>query len=169
MQPKSLASWLEELGWILAAPLLALLLTVLVTLPSGAQPLTTLEVLIMGGLGSMSKFGQVLSVFVPLLFCSAGLLIPFTARLWNIGIEGQVILGAIFCTCALMPVTEGGPAHIALALGAGMALPEASILANYAAGYVVGQVGTATVGPRELREALTTLRQPDVERWLEIQ
>ena len=120
MQPKSLASWLEELGWILAAPLLALLLTVLVTLPSGAQPLTTLEVLIMGGLGSMSKFGQVLSVFVPLLLYSAGLLIPFTARLWNIGIEGQVILGAIFCTGALMPVTEGGPAHIALALGAGM-------------------------------------------------
>ncbi|WP_243439423.1 bifunctional heptose 7-phosphate kinase/heptose 1-phosphate adenyltransferase [Fundidesulfovibrio soli] len=60
-------------------------------------------------------------------------------------------------------------AVLALALGAGMELPEASILANYAAGYVVGQVGTATVGPQELREALTTLRQPEVERWLEIQ
>lgn len=74
----------------------------------------------MGGLGSWSKFGQVLTVFVPLLLCSCGLLVPFTARLWNIGIEGQVVLGAIFCTGALMPVAQGGPEHIALALGAGM-------------------------------------------------
>jgi simple sugar transport system permease protein len=113
-------SWLERLLWILAAPALALALTVLVALPSGAPPLETLRILILGGLGSMSKFGQVLTVFVPLLLCSAGLLVPFTARLWNIGIEGQVVLGAIFCTGALMPVDQGGPMHIALALAAGM-------------------------------------------------
>lgn len=34
------------------------------------------------------------------MLCAAGLLVPFTARLWNIGIEGQVVLGAIFCTGA---------------------------------------------------------------------
>lgn len=112
--------WLERILWILAAPLLALALTVLVALPSGAPPLETLRILVLGGLGSMSKFGQVLTVFVPLMLCSAGLLIPFTARLWNIGIEGQVVLGAIFCTGALMPVDQGGPWHIALALAAGM-------------------------------------------------
>lgn len=60
-------------------------------------------------------------------------------------------------------------AVLALALGAGMDLPAASILANYAAGYVVGQVGTATVGPQELRKALATLSQPEIEQWLEIQ
>jgi ABC-type uncharacterized transport system permease subunit len=119
MPPKSRA-WIKEAAWILAAPSLALLLTVLVALPTGAPPLTTLSVLIMGGLGSWSKFGQVLTVFVPLLLCSAGLLVPFTARLWNIGIEGQVVLGAIFATGALMPVAEGGSAHVALALAAGM-------------------------------------------------
>jgi simple sugar transport system permease protein len=54
------------------------------------------------------------------MLCAAGLLVPFTARLWNIGIEGQVVLGAIFCTGALMPFNQGGPAHIALALAAGM-------------------------------------------------
>jgi len=111
---------LENLLWILAAPALALLLTVLVALPSGAPPLEALRILFLGGLGSMSKFGQVLTVFVPLLLCSAGLLVPFTARLWNIGIEGQVVLGAIFCTGALMPFDTGGPGQIALALGAGM-------------------------------------------------
>ena len=114
------SAWLEQTLWMLAAPALALALTVLVALPSGAPPLQTLQVLLLGGLGSMSKFGQVLTVFVPLMLCAAGLLVPFTARLWNIGIEGQVVLGAIFCTGALMPFDQGGPTHIALALAAGM-------------------------------------------------
>lgn len=113
-------TWLEQLFWILAALALALILTVLVALPTGANPLEALRILVLGGLGSPSKFGQVLTVFVPLLVCSIGLLIPFTARLWNIGIEGQVVLGAIFCTGALMPVPQGGPIHIAMSLLAGM-------------------------------------------------
>lgn len=114
------SSWLQQLLWIAAALAMALALTVLVALPSGAPPLETLRILFVGGLGSASKFGQVLTVFVPLLLCSMGLLIPFTAKLWNIGIEGQVVLGAIFCTGALMPVDQGGPWQIALALGAGV-------------------------------------------------
>jgi simple sugar transport system permease protein len=114
------SSWLQQLLWIAVALAMALALTVLVALPSGAPPFETLRILFLGGLGSASKFGQVLTVFVPLLLCSMGLLIPFTARLWNIGIEGQIVLGAIFCTGALMPVDQGGPWHIALALGTGM-------------------------------------------------
>jgi len=45
-------------------------------------------------------------------------------------------------------------ATCALALGAGATLEEATILANHAAGIVVGKVGTATVTPSELKEAL---------------
>ncbi len=44
----------------------------------------------------------------------------------------------------------------ALALGAGASFEEAAILANLAAGIVVGKVGTATVSPRELLAALQT-------------
>lgn len=111
---------LNQALWLVAALALTLFLIVLVTMPSGAPALSTLGILFMGGLGSMSKFGQVLTVFVPLLLCAVGLLVPFSARLWNIGIEGQIVLGAIFATGATMPMTEGGPLHIALALTAGM-------------------------------------------------
>jgi D-beta-D-heptose 7-phosphate kinase/D-beta-D-heptose 1-phosphate adenosyltransferase len=45
-------------------------------------------------------------------------------------------------------------AACALALGAGATLEEATILANHAAGVVVGKVGTATVSPAELLAAL---------------
>ena len=45
-------------------------------------------------------------------------------------------------------------AACALALGAGATLEEATILANHAAGIVVGKVGTATINPAELTAAL---------------
>jgi len=45
-------------------------------------------------------------------------------------------------------------ATCALALGVGASLEEATILANHAAGVVVGKVGTATVSPTELLSAL---------------
>jgi D-beta-D-heptose 7-phosphate kinase/D-beta-D-heptose 1-phosphate adenosyltransferase len=45
-------------------------------------------------------------------------------------------------------------ATCALALGAGGTLEEATVLANHAAGVVVGKVGTATVTAEELRTAL---------------
>ena len=44
---------------------------------------------------------------------------------------------------------------LAAALAAGMALPEATALANVAAGIVVGKLGAATVSPQELRAAIS--------------
>ena len=45
-------------------------------------------------------------------------------------------------------------ATLALAMAAGASLPEAAVLANYAAGIVVGKFGPATVTPRELFDSL---------------
>ena len=45
-------------------------------------------------------------------------------------------------------------AALALALGAGATLFEAAVIANAAAGVVVGKVGTATADSDELRERL---------------
>ncbi len=43
---------------------------------------------------------------------------------------------------------------LSLALAAGTNLPEAALLANTAAGVVVGKLGTATLTPAELAAAL---------------
>jgi len=43
---------------------------------------------------------------------------------------------------------------LSLAVAAGATLPDAALLANAAAGVVVGKLGTATVSPAELRSAL---------------
>jgi D-beta-D-heptose 7-phosphate kinase/D-beta-D-heptose 1-phosphate adenosyltransferase len=47
-------------------------------------------------------------------------------------------------------------AALALSLRAGATLREAAVLANAAAGVVVGKVGTATAAPDEVRAGLPT-------------
>ncbi len=58
-------------------------------------------------------------------------------------------------------------AALAAGLAAGLDLLEACVLANYCAGIVVGQVGSAAVTPRELRQALAGQTEPVVEVWLQ--
>ncbi len=48
------------------------------------------------------RFQAVLLKMSPLLCISAGLMLAFKAGLWNLGIDGQFFLGAIFCS-ALAP------------------------------------------------------------------
>lgn len=79
----------------------ALVFTTIVLLLAGAPPLKTYESLIVGSVGSKIKIADVMVAWIPLLLSTAGLLITFTAGLWNIGIEGQITLGAIFTTWAL--------------------------------------------------------------------
>jgi rfaE bifunctional protein kinase chain/domain len=48
---------------------------------------------------------------------------------------------------------------LSLAVAAGASLPDAAVLANTAAGVVVGKLGTAGVGPEELEHALEDIRR----------
>ena len=117
-------SRLINFGFQVLAVLLALGVTTLILLAAGAQPLDAYKNIIRGSVGSFDKFSDVLVAFIPLLITVAGLLITFTAGLWNIGVEGQIILGAISTTWVLrlLQDTSTPPALIiALSLLAGMA------------------------------------------------
>lgn len=95
-----------NLFWRIIAILLAVFLTVLVLLAAGAPPFTAFGYIILGAVGSFSKVLDVLVAWIPLMLTTVGLLITFTAGLWNIGIEGQIILGAIFTTAVLRVAQE---------------------------------------------------------------
>lgn len=65
-------------------------------------------------------------------------------------------------------VTGAGDTVIAvlsMGLACGMDIITASLLANYAAGIVVGEVGASVVTPNQLAEAIATLPKPDIEIW----
>ncbi len=83
------------------APLAAaVIITGVLLLIVGAPPIDTYLKLIEGSFGSNTKIADTLVVWVSLALCSAGLLLTFTAGQWNIGVEGQITLGAIFATGA---------------------------------------------------------------------
>ena len=85
----------------ISALLLALLFTTLIMLSADAQPLEAYKYIFLGSFGSIKKFSDVLISWVPLLLASAGLIITFSTGLWNIGVEGQIVLGAIASTWVL--------------------------------------------------------------------
>jgi simple sugar transport system permease protein len=81
------------------APLLALALTVLVSVPVfaalGLNPLTTLEVFFIEPLSSLNGVGEWLLKASPLVLIALGLAVGFRANVWNIGAEGMFTIGAI--------------------------------------------------------------------------
>jgi len=86
---------------ILLGGLLVFGFTALVLLIAKAPVLAAFQHIWLGAFASTSKVSQVLSVWIPLTLCSCGLLYTFRANLWNIGIEGQVTMGAIGAMAAL--------------------------------------------------------------------
>lgn len=112
-----------SIGFQVVALLLALSITTLILLAAGAPPLEAYKNIVTGSVSSFKKFSDVLVSWVPLLLVSAGLLVTFAAGLWNIGVEGQITLGAIGTTWALRQLQDTGlsPALILfLAVMAGM-------------------------------------------------
>jgi ABC-type uncharacterized transport system permease subunit len=76
----------------------ALAFGIILLLLAGAPPFEALWLLVEGSFGSASKMSATLLAWSPLLLASAGLVVTFAAGLWNIGVEGQVVVGAIAAT-----------------------------------------------------------------------
>jgi simple sugar transport system permease protein len=102
---KSNSRWVN-LGFQILAIILALAFTTLVMVVAQAQPFEAYSNIVRGAIGSSIKIADVLVAWTPLLLATTGLLMTFSAGLWNIGIEGQITLGAIFTTWALRSLQD---------------------------------------------------------------
>jgi simple sugar transport system permease protein len=85
--------------WTFASPLLALLITVLlgVLLFSllGKDPVRGLQMFFWEPLKSSYALGELVVKATPLLLIALGLAVCFRSNVWNIGAEGQYIIGAV--------------------------------------------------------------------------
>ncbi|MEE8258954.1 MAG: ABC transporter permease [Sphingomonadales bacterium] len=81
--------------------LIVFALTTLILLLTGAPPFAAYYHIFKGSLGSWIKFTHVIKAWIPLSLCACGLLYTFRINLWNIGIEGQMMMGAVFTTAVL--------------------------------------------------------------------
>ncbi len=98
---------------------LALVFTTAVLLAVKADPIAAYRNMLQGAFGSSNRLADVLMSWAPLVLCAAGLLFTFTAGLWNIGIEGQMIFGAIATTWMVRSFDLSGVVSIPVLLAAG--------------------------------------------------
>jgi len=82
-------------AWPLVPVLGALVFTFGMLPLFGVSPFEAMEAFIDGALGDSSKRLTLMAFWIPLVITSIGLLVTFRAGLWNIGVEGQIIMGAI--------------------------------------------------------------------------
>ena len=112
-----------NIGFQLLGILLAILFTTLILILAGAPPFQTFKLIITGAFRTSNNISNDLVVWVPLILATVGVLVTFSAGMWNIGIEGQITLGAIFTTgvLRLLQGTSVPPAMIIiLGIMAGM-------------------------------------------------
>ena len=143
----------------------------------GLPPLPSLGLIFWGGIGSSHNFIESLVAATPLLLVSQGLAISFTAKVWNIGAEGQIYVGGLTAAWTALLLKDMPPIltlSVALILGAlaGMAwafLPAflkayenineifTTLFMNYIAIYIVSYL---LLGP--LRDPISFYPQTEI-------
>lgn len=120
-----------KLFWPVVPILAALIFTTALLMAFGANPLEAAQSMWRGAFGDQSKTLSVMAFWVPLFLSSAGLLVTFTAGLWNIGVEGQIIMGAIAASWVALKFT--GPTFLLIPLEILAAMSVAALWAGLTA------------------------------------
>ena len=118
---------------VLVTAVVVFVFTSLVLLIAGAPPLAAYYHIFKGSLGSWLKFSHVIKAWIPLTLCACGLLFTFRIGLWNIGVEGQVMMGAVFTTALLR-------------LGLESRMPSMMIFLSIVAGLIGGALWALIAG-----------------------
>lgn len=112
--------------WSWGSPLLALLVTMvlgsLLFLALGKDPVQGLRVFFWEPVSSAYAWGELSMKATPLLLIGLGLAMCFRSNVWNIGAEGQYVIGAVLATwVALMAEEDTGRWIMVAVLLAGVA------------------------------------------------
>lgn len=138
---------LIELGFALFSILVALLVGTVFILLAGESPLDAYHALYIGSIGSWREFLNTLWRATPLIFTGFALALPFKAGLFNIGGEGQLLVGG-FAAGFVGFYFTGLPSIIHVPL---------AILAAMAAGALWGLIPGLLKAYKGAHEVITTI------------
>ncbi|SLN61547.1 ABC transporter permease [Ruegeria meonggei] len=95
IEPRETQSRTFTLGVPILSAVIALALAAIPLLAAGANPIVAYAEMFRGVFGSVFAFSEVLTRATPLIFTGLAAALAFRAKLWNIGAEGQLYLGAM--------------------------------------------------------------------------
>ncbi|WP_127781722.1 ABC transporter permease [Rhodococcus sp. X156] len=111
-----------QLGITVLAVAGALLLSTLLVAATGGSPWAVATAIVQGGVGDAAAWSQTLTVAAPLLLVAVGACVASRAGVFNIGQEGQVLLGAMGGTFIALKMAGPSTAVIVVSLLAGALL-----------------------------------------------
>ncbi|MBC7809892.1 MAG: ABC transporter permease [Burkholderiales bacterium] len=117
---------------VLILTIMALLIGAVAVVIAGKSPLLAIEELIRGAVGTRNNIAATLTRSIPIVICGLAATTSFKAGLFNLGLEGQMVVGAL-ASAVTANALQGLPAIVLLpvtilagcAAGALMALPAA--------------------------------------------
>ena len=99
----------------------AFILCAVMLLVQGISPTETFQCILYGAAGSSLNLLSSISAAVPLATAALGVTIAYRAGVYNIGVEGQIFVGAMFATLVgTQSIGLPMPIHLLLSLLAGM-------------------------------------------------
>ncbi|MFU8881417.1 MAG: ABC transporter permease [Rhodobacterales bacterium] len=114
--------WADVILIPLISLLLAAIISGLVILAIGEDPFNALNLMVKGALGSTYGWGYTLYYATNFMFTGLAVAVAFHARLFNIGGEGQAMLGGlgVALVCLYLPWPHWSLALIAASIGAAL-------------------------------------------------
>jgi general nucleoside transport system permease protein len=106
---------------VVAAVLFAGLVGAVIILAYGESPMFVYSTLWQFSTARVSDFARVLEQATPLIFAALAVAVAFKCGLFNIGVEGQYIVGMMTATMAAVWLDLPGPIHLPLVVLAAMA------------------------------------------------
>jgi simple sugar transport system permease protein len=88
--------------------ILALLVGALMLLAVGKNPILAYRDMAVGSFGTAIASAETVRIAVPLLIASVAVGFAFKMKFWNIGAEGQILAGAIFCSYIVIHSINNG-------------------------------------------------------------
>ena len=114
---EDLIKTLKEIAYPLVAILISFIVGGILVYSFGKNPMVAYTALFKGSLGDLNKFGETLVTVTPLILTGLAIAFAFRCGLFNIGVEGQFIMGSVAAVWAGWAFT-GLPAilHVVLTL-----------------------------------------------------
>jgi ABC-type uncharacterized transport system permease subunit len=100
---------LLQVGFIVLPVALSFAMAAVIIIIVGRDPRDVFQAIWQGAFRNTNAFAGVVNFWIPLALCSVGLVVTFTAGLWNIGVEGQMVMGAIFASWAARTLVLPSP------------------------------------------------------------
>lgn len=147
---RPIVAWVLGLGG-------ALVVFILFVVALGRNPVDVLSAVLLGAFGTAVGLNRTIARTIPLLLLSAGLLLAFRSRFWNIGLNGAMYVGAIAASGVALYIPTGpgwlvAPSMLVAAVAAGalwslipgvlrVAFGASEIIVSLMLNYVAARIG----------------------------